>query len=82
LKLRLLKECECGTGENGILLYGVVSFDYVDKQYYLHSIDRTRKRAEGHKKMFEEEYRMKDRRAIVRIEVIESDHAFAQSMKI
>ena len=76
------KECVCDNGEAGILLYGVVSFDYTDRQYYLHSIDRTRKRAEDHRLMFVEEYRIKGRRAIVRIEMVESDHAFAQSMKI
>jgi len=77
-----LKHCICETGERGILLYGVVSFDYTDKQFYLHTIDRTLARAEDHKKMFQEEYRMKERRAIVRIETIESDHAFAQAMRI
>lgn len=76
------KECICESGERGILLYGVVSFDYVDKQYFLHAIDRTEQRAQDHKLMIQNEYRMKDRRGIVRIEKIESDHAFAQSMKI
>lgn len=78
------KECTCKVeGSNqGILLYGVVSFDYVEKQYYLHAVDRTRERAEQHKTMIQSEYRFKERRAIVRIEEFESDHAFAQSMKI
>jgi len=77
-----LRECACETGERGILLYGVVSFDYVSKQFFLHAVDRTRERAEAHKKMFQEEYRMKERRAVVRIETFESDHAFAGMMKI
>jgi hypothetical protein len=76
------RECACDNGQRGILLYGVVSFDYTDKQFYLHAIDRTRVRAEQHRLMFVEEYRLKERRAIVRVETIESDHAFAQSMRI
>lgn len=74
------QECKC-KGEH-IFLYGVVSFDWVDKQYFLHSIDRTQQRAEEHKLMVQNEYRMKERRAVVRIEKIESDHAFAAAMKI
>lgn len=75
------KHCTCDAGERGIFLYGIVSYSYHDKQFYLHAIDRTRERAEAHQKMFQEEYRMKEQRAIVRIELIESDHAFAQAMK-
>ena len=73
-------ECKC-KGDH-IALYGVVSFDYTDKQFFLHSVDRTWERAEEHKKMVQEEYRMKERRCIVRIEKFESDHAFAALMKI
>lgn len=80
--MKKAKECTCDNGEYGILLYGVVSFDYVDKQFFLHSIDRTRRRAEEHRLMIQQEYKMKERRAVVRIESVESDHAFAQSMKI
>lgn len=80
--MKQINECICDTGEYGILLYGVVSFDYVDKQFFLHAVDRTRKRAELHKMIIEREYRMKERRATVRIETFESDHAFAEMMKI
>ncbi len=73
-------ECRC-EGEH-ILLYGIVSFDYTDKQFFLHSVDRTMKRAIDHQKMVQEEYRMKERRAAVRIETFESDHAFANMMRI
>lgn len=72
------KECACDNGEHGILLWGVVSFDYTTKEFFLHAVDRTDSRANEHKKMIQEEYRMKDKRAIVRIEQFESDHAFAQ----
>lgn len=81
-KVKQAKECTCDNGEYGVLLYGVVSFDYVTKQFFLHAVDRTRNRAEDHKLMIQNEYRMKERRAIVRIETFESDHAFAQMMKI
>jgi hypothetical protein len=80
--MREPQPCKCETGERGILLYGVVSYDYASKQFFLHAVDRTLGRAEDHKKMFQEEYRMKERRAVVRIETFESDHAFAQMMKI
>ena len=80
--MKKLNECVCQTGENGILLYMVVSFDYVDKMYYLHSVDRTNETAGRHKLMVQNDYRLKEHRAVVRIETIESDHAFGQSMKI
>ena len=78
------KECTCpvSNGVQGILLYCVVSYDWVDKQFFLHAIDRTRARADLHHKMVMEEYRMKERRGTVRVETCESDHAFAQMMKI
>jgi len=76
------KECTCDNGEYGILLYGIVSFDYVNKQFFLHAVDRSSHRAELHKKMIQSEYKLKEHRAIVRIETFESDHAFAWMMKI
>jgi len=74
------KECCCV--DDHILLYGIVSFDYVDKQFFLHSVDRTREQAVLHQDMIREEYRMNERRAIVRIETFKSDHAFAKTMQI
>jgi len=78
------KECTCkvADGAQGILLYGVVSFDWVKKQFFLHAIDRTRERAELHKLAVESDYRLKETRGTVRIETFESDHAFAETMKI
>jgi hypothetical protein len=78
------KECNCipAIGAQGILLYGVVSFDWVSKQYFLHAVDRTRERAELHKMAILSDYRLKEKRGTVRIETFESDHAFAESMKI
>ena len=71
------KECRC-KGDH-ILLYGIVSYKYSTKEFFLHAVDRTVERAELHKKMIQEEYRIKEERAVVRIETFESDHAFAQS---
>ena len=78
------KECVCkpASGAQGVLLYGVVSYDWVDKQYFLHAVDRTRERAEQHKIAIMNDYRLKERRGTVRIETFESDHAFAEMMKI
>lgn len=76
--IRKPKECECDNGEYGILLWGVVSFDYASKEFFLHAVDRTKERAEQHKSMIQSEYRFKEKRGIVRIESFESDHAFAQ----
>lgn len=80
----IAKECTCKAASDvqGILLYGVVSFDYVTKEFYLHAVDRTQKRAEDHKLMIRNDYRLKEHRAVVRIETFESDHAFAQMMRI
>jgi hypothetical protein len=69
-------------GADGILLYGVISHDWVKKQFFLHSVDRTRNRAENHKLAIMSEYRFKEIRATVRIETFESDHMFAGMMKI
>lgn len=60
-----------------MLLYGVVSYDWVSKQFFLHAVDRTQERAEEHKAAVIDEYRIKERRVTVRIETFESDHAFA-----
>jgi hypothetical protein len=81
---RPAKECTCelADGAQGILLYGVVSFDWVKKQFFLHAIDRTRDRAEAHKAAVMSEHRLKETRGTVRIETFESDHAFAEMMKI
>ena len=78
------KECTCEVtnGAQGILLYGVVSFDWVKKQFFLHAVDRTRDRAEAHKTAVMAEYRLRETRGTVRIEIFESDHAFAEMMKI
>jgi hypothetical protein len=80
--MKKLHECRCKTKEHGILLYMVVSFDYVDKTYWLHSVDRTKEVAEAHKLMIQNDYLLKCHRATVRIEIIESDHAFGQSMRM
>lgn len=72
------KECKCDNGEHGILLWGVVSFNYATKEFFLHAVDRTQGRAEEHKLMVQNEYRLKEIRSVVRIESFESDHAFAQ----
>lgn len=72
------KECVCDNGDFGILLWAVVSFDYVTKEFFLHAVDRTKERAEDHKLMMQSEFRLKEIRRVVRIEHFESDHAFAQ----
>jgi hypothetical protein len=72
------KRCQCDNGEYGILLWGVVSFDYTTKEFFLHAVDRTPERAEQHRAMIQDEYRLKEKRGVVRVERFESDHAFAQ----
>jgi hypothetical protein len=78
MNTRKAKECDCDNGEYGILLWGVVSFDYTTKEFFLHAVDRTERRANEHRKMIQEEYRLKEKRSVVRVEKFESDHVFAQ----
>lgn len=70
--------CKCDNGDYGILLWGVVSYQHHTKEFFLHAVDRTEERALGHQKMIQNGYRLKEIRAVVRIEKFESDHAFAQ----
>lgn len=72
------QECKCNNGDYGIWLWGVVSFDYTTREFFLHAVDRTEERANDHKKIVQDEYRLKETRAVVRIERFESDHAFAK----
>lgn len=78
------QECKCVPAPmaQGILLYGIVSFDYMTKQFYLHAVDRTEERAESHKLAIVNDYRLRGHRARVHIEKFESDHLFAEMMKI
>lgn len=78
--MKRARECRCKAEH--VVLYGIVSYNYVNQQFNLHTVDRTRKRAEEHLIMVKEEFRIKDIRAQVRMEELESDHAFASSMRI
>ena len=60
----------------------VMSFAFVAQQHFLHSVDTTQKMAEAHKKMIEEEYRLKEERGRVWIEKLTMNHAFAGGFKI
>lgn len=60
----------------------VASYSWVTKEHFLHSIDTTQRMADAHKRMIEEEYKRKEERAVVRIEKIWMNHAFAAGFKV
>ena len=71
---------DCVCKPDHIRLYGVVSYNLIERKARIHAIDRSKRIAQRHKKAIENEYRLKDIRSRVHIEEIESDHLFAESM--
>lgn len=60
----------------------VMSYSFVTKEHFLHSIDTTQRMADVHIKLVQEEYRLKEERARVWIETLTMNHAFAAGFKL